>query len=359
MDPAGFFAAAEQAFAAAAARTAERAHWFRIAGRRVCLRFAGNELAGMLEPVFAHLRIPPAPMADLTVLVWDHGETGIALPPRPWSPEQEGVQGRVEFPQGEYAALIDGGGIQVWLLDRAGGRGVVWFRGAAEMPYWERIHPLRQFLEAWAASLGLQMVHAGGVAFDGAGALLIGPGGSGKSTSVLACIAAGARSVGDDYVLIDAGARPAAHSLYGTMRLFESHVRRFPFLMPEHDSVAPGHDGTPKLTAYVSVRRPASLVETLPIAAILIPSVAGGAETRLRRESGGAALFALAPNSLKQLDPTSREAFARMARLCRALPCWRLELGADAASIAARVREAIERSAAGPAPAAVPAGPVH
>ena len=109
--------------------------------------------------------------------------------------------------------------------------------------------------------------------------------------------------------------------------------------------MAPGHDGTPKLTVFVSVRRPECLVETLPIAAILMPRVAGGSATRLVRDSGGTALFALAPNSLKQLDPTSRGAFQRMARLCKSLPCWRLELGTDTAGIAAAVREAIVRSA--------------
>jgi hypothetical protein len=128
------------------------------------------------------------------------------------------------------------------------------------------------------------------------------------------------------------------------MRLFESHARRFPSLMPNHDSVAPGHDGTPKLTAYVSRRRPDRFVETLPIAAVIMPRVGTGAASRISRESGGAALFALAPNSLKQLDPTSRAAFQRMALLCKSVPCWRLELGTDIVGIAAAVREAIERS---------------
>ncbi len=63
-----------------------------------------------------------------------------------------------------------------------------------------------------------------------------------------------------------------------------------------------------------------------------------------QKPSGGAALFALAPNSLKQLDPTSRAAFQRMALLCKSVPCWRLELGTDLAGIAPAVRDAIARS---------------
>lgn len=355
MSPDAFFDSVERAFASAASCVAPRYLWLRIAGRRVHLSMAGNRLADTIAPVFAHLRVTAEAVADLSVTMWDCAETGVPLPPRPWDPAWDGMRGRVKFAAGDHAALIDDGGLQVWMHDRKRGRAFVWFRGVAELPYWEHIHPLRLFLEAWGASLGLQMVHAGAVAFEGAGALLIGAGGSGKSTTVLACITAGARSAGDDYVLVDAGAggarAPAAHSLYGTMRLFESHARRFPTLMSGHDSVAPGPDGAPKLTAYLSLRRPESLAETLPIAAILMPRVAGGAETRLRRESGGAALFALAPNSLKQLDPTSRIAFRRMADLCKTLPCWRLELGADVAGIAAAVREAIARSGEGGAAA--------
>jgi len=349
LDPAAYFAAGENAFADAARRAGWRSFRLGIAGRIVRLDFAGEALAAMIAPVFAHLADPqPAREANLVLRVWDWGETGVPLPPRPWTPEQEGVQGRVALADG-YAALVDGGGVQIWLLDRAGGRGIVWFRAASDMPYWERIHPLRQFLEAWGNALGMQMMHAGAVAFDAApGALLIGAGGSGKSTTVLACLEAGARTAGDDYVLVDAGGvgrKPAAHSLYGTMRLYESHVRRFPSLMPEHDSVAPGHDGTPKLTAYVSRRRPDRFAETLPIAAVLMPRVGSGAASRVVRESGGAALFALAPNSLKQLDPTSRAAFQRMALLCKSVPCWRLELGTEIAGIAAAVRDAVARSA--------------
>ena len=351
MDPAAYFAAAESAFAAAADRSALRSFRVGIAGRSIRLDFAGPALADAIMPVFAHLIDDASGGAvratDLVLRVWDRGETDVSLPPRPWPPEREGVQGRAELGAG-YAALVDGGGVQIWLLDRTGGRGIVWYRAAADMPYWERIHPLRQFFEAWASALDLQMMHAGAIAFgDAPGALFVGKGGSGKSTTVLACLEAGARTVGDDYVLVDTGGpggNPVAHSLYGTMRLFESHVRRFPSLMPDHDSVAPGHDGAPKLTAYVSRRRPERFAESLPIAAVMMPRVAGGTASRAVRESGGAALFALAPNSLKQLDPTSRAAFQRMALLCKSVPCWRLELGTDLAGIAPAVRDAIARS---------------
>lgn len=346
MQPQAFFAAGEEAFAAAARGFGCREVWLGLAGRRVCLRFAGAALEAALGASFHHLRAAPSDAADLVLSIWDREDSGAALPPRPWAPEQEGVAGRVHgFGDARYETLIEHGGAQLSMLDRDAGRGLVWYRGTAAMPDWERIHPLRRILAAWGDALGLQLVHAGAVAFGGPGVLVVGPGGSGKSTTVLACLAAGARAVGDDYVLLEAGAPPRAHSLYGAMRLFESHAARFPALLPGRDAVAPGQGGAPKLTAYVGARRPGQLVETLAIAAIVVPRVRGTRATAFAPERGGAALFALAPNRLKQLDPTSRTAFQRMAKLCKALPCWRLDLGADIDAIAGCVADIVARSA--------------
>ena len=343
MDPNAYLAAAEAAFARAAGRAAVHDVFLRIAGASVRLRVIGAGLLPAIEPPFRHLRAPAVPRPDLGIVVADHRETGVDIPPPPWLPPGDPAAGR--FRGAHHSALAEAGGAQVWMLDHRSGTGFLWIRSAAEMPIWDRIHPLRQILGAWAAAQSLQLMHAGAVGFDGAGVLLVGAGGSGKSTVVLACIDAGALAAGDDYVLVEHGAPTVAHSVYGTMRLFEGHARRFPFLMPESDSVAPGHDGAPKLTANVALRRPESLIASLPLAAIVMPRVVAGGKTRLRRENGGAALFAVAPNTLHQVDPKSRAAFERMARLCKTLPCWRLELGADLNAVPGEIRRAIAASA--------------
>ncbi|MCW5772544.1 MAG: hypothetical protein KIT16_12960 [Rhodospirillaceae bacterium] len=343
MAPAAFFAAGEQAFAVAAARVGRRELWLRVAGRRVCLAFAGTALEAALGDSFAHLRAAAPPddgtAADLTVMAWDRDESGVSLPPRPWAPEQEGVLGQVTgHGERRFKIQVENGGAQITMVDVERGRALAWYRGAAEMPDWERIHPLRRLLGAWAGAHGMQIVHAGAVAFDGPGVLVVGPGGSGKSTTVLACLAAGARAAGDDYVLLEPGDPPRAHSLYGAMRLFEAHAARFPGLLPGRDAVGPGQGGAPKLTAQVGRRRPEALVETVDIAAIVVPCVRGTGETGFAPERGGAALFALAPSTLKQVDPTSRAAFQHMAALCKTLPSWRLELGADVAAVPGCIR---------------------
>jgi hypothetical protein len=347
VEPLAFFDACSDAFERAAEKYPAKDLWLRMADRSVRLRFAGHGLREFMEPSFRHLRSSPGSEAAFTVMVWDYDETAEAIPPRPWPPEAEGVLGRVaDFGAPRFSAMAELDETQVWMCDRERGVAFLWVRSAARLRAWDRIHPLRPLIDAWACAQDLQMIHAGAASTSGGGVLIVGPSGSGKSTMVLAILAAGGRAAGDDYVLVSGGYQPIAYSVYGTMRLFESHRARFPFLMPHPDAVTLDDNGTAKLTSYISVNHPAALVERLPVVAIVIPRPAPGRRTRAQRESGGRALFAVAPNTLKQLDPQNAAAFARMAALCRALPCWSFELGDDLDDIASTISEIIGQGAA-------------
>ena len=69
----------------------------------------------------------------------------------------------------------------------APGSPIVMLEDASRLPPWERACPLRALLTWWAAPERLLMAHGAAVG-SGEGALLLaGPGGSGKSTTALAC----------------------------------------------------------------------------------------------------------------------------------------------------------------------------
>lgn len=354
MDPAEFFGHCERAFERAAEKFCGDDLWLTLADRPVRLRYAGGGMRAFIEPSFGHLRMALAPIAPVgtafTIMVWDYHETGEAIPPRPWLPEAEGVLGRVAaFGEPRFAAMVDLGETQVWMHDRERNIAFLWIRDGRRLPPWDKIHPLRQLLDAWADHLGLQMIHAGAAGTSKGGVLVVGPGGAGKSTTVLATMASGGRAAGDDYVLVGNAAGNGglvAYSLYDSMRLFESHRDRFPHLMLHPDETEAAGNGRPKLTSYMSVHRPGAVVASLPISAIVIPRPAPGRRTRAQRESGGKALFALAPSTLKQLDPGNARALSRMGALCRALPCWSLELGDDIDAVAPTIDAIITQATA-------------
>jgi hypothetical protein len=344
---AAYFHAVTTAFAPATEHHGVVDLWLRIARRTARLRLASTRLHAMIAPVFSHLQTPPQQIADLTILLWDTASTGTRLPPLP---TQTGERDRAGKPRNlcdlRFTTEHDPDTGQFWMFDRQAATAVVWVNNVELIPIWDHIHPLRRLLHAWARGFGADLVHAGAVGIDGAGVLVVGPGGTGKSTTVLAAMAAGLMAAGDDYVLVDTGSPPTAHALYGTMRLHQAHLDRFPTLMTQHDHVFDEPwSGRAKVTSYISRHRPDRLTAELRLVGIVIPQVVDNESPEVTRETPARALLALAPSSLLQVDPTDATMFARLSQLCRLLPCWRLPLGPDPSRAADRLARLISEFA--------------
>lgn len=337
---AAYFQAATASFAAAACGRPADDLWLRIARRAVRFRFAGDRLRAVVEPVFAHLQTPAQPTADLTILLWDTASTGIGLAPLPEHAGEPDRASRLDaFSDRRFTTVHDTESAQFCMLDRQTATAVAWVDDVDAIPVWDRMHPLRRLLHAWARGFAADLVHAGAVGIDGAGVLVVGAGGTGKSTTVLAAMAAGLTAAGDDYVLVDpgsqAGSPPTAHALYGTMRLHRAHLQRFPALLTHHDHIfEEPWSGRTKVTSYIARHSPDRLTAELRLVGVVIPHVVQDGPPEAIRETPARALLALAPSSLLQVDPTDAAMFTRLAHLCRRLPCWRLPLGPDPARAA-------------------------
>ena len=306
-------------------RLAIREHGLTVAERRLGLRFSGEHLESMLLPAQRHLKRPSALPGDLEIVVWDSASTGVVLEAPPWS-WSDGVQrGEVvglQDPRYRVQYQIDTG--TLGLMDRESGRGVVWMRDAIALSRPEAA-PLLGVLSTLLAP-SVRVVHAGAVGTRAGGVLLAGPGGSGKSTSVLACLGSGLGLVGDDYVAVRAGAAPRVHSLYATAKLDAASLRLLPALCQHLAGEADAGSG--KSLLFLSEAFPDALLEGFPLHAIVLPRVTGGA-TRLVPVSAMQALRSLAPSTLLQLPGADAGALETMAALVRVLPSFRLELGPD------------------------------
>ncbi len=91
----------------------------------------------------------------------------------------------------------------------------------ALLPSWEWFSPLKEFVHLLALERGAWLAHAATVGVeDSSGVLLVGPGGSGKSTACTQLIQSGFRTCGDDYVLLTNEADGVcAHAIYRTLKL--------------------------------------------------------------------------------------------------------------------------------------------
>ncbi len=353
-DPVAFFATAYQTFEQATYATGgwlER--FYSIGGHTVRLRFAGPTLLPQMTRALEHLSTRPIPVPSLTICLWDDASTHTIMPPPPWL-------GYVAYnPQGDtrivytrrgdvrgfnndrvYTAYNWGADV-LNVLDKDLGLAVYWTRDARRLPSYETSAPLRTILHWWVNQHGYQFVHGGAVGTTDRGVLLAGKGGSGKSTTALACLNSCLVYLGDDYCLVKVDPAPYAYSVYSSAKLDADNIHRLPHLLPALSNAH--HLDTEKAVFYLHPRFQDKMVCGFPICAILLPRISGRPETRLVPASPLDGLKALALSTMSQLARAGQTSIQLMHRLAHQVPCIHLELGTDLSRIPEVILRLLEK----------------
>ena len=261
---------------------------------------------------------------------------GLGWPrPAPWFGER--------FDRAQLNAALAAAGLRgtylhdprVWqFFDPAQGVGVQLLRRPGTWPAWESGGPLRAFLHWMHASDSVSLCHAGTVGVDGRGVLLVGAGGSGKSGTVLAAVAGGLDTAGDDYCLVGQAENAVwARPLFRILKQDPDGVRRA-FGGSLADRLDPlNWQGKHEIHASRLPRDP--FVDSLRIVAVVVPRIGGGRTSAFRPLEAARAMRALAPSSAFQLPDGERQGIVFAAALCRRLPCYEMSLSDNAAEIAA------------------------
>lgn len=321
---------------------------FRLGGRNVRLRFAGTELAPFLLPSLEHLEVPLAADPDLTICIWDGVTTGVTAPP-PGQPSTAAASEQV-------FAAFDPGTQVLDLFDRASSTGICWVRDSRDLPPWAWAGPLRAILSWWAAHDGSQMVHGAAVGLPDGGILLAAPGGSGKSTTALACVSAGWLYLGDDYVLLRDEDELALYSVYSSAKLVHSQLReRLPGLARAHTFPLEEHSfNYEKAILLFRNSHRKLLAPRLPLRAIVVPRVSPTGRISLSHLPPAAVLRALAPTTIFQLPQADESAqrtagaaaLRTMSRLVQRAPGYALEVGPDLDQVVAVLHRLVSGGAA-------------
>jgi len=309
----------------------------RIAARPVRIRFAGEAAAEALRPAFAHLEAPEAEPPALTLHVWDSERPTFAPPRGVEADAGTAGTGPSYYSEGEdFRALHQPASDVVSVLSAEADRGWFWMPDATALPYWDYTAPFRHLLSWWLDAEGFRHVHGGAVGTADGGVLIVGPGGSGKSTTALASLLdERLRYAGDDYVAVGSGPAPVVHSLYCSGKVHPEDLHRLPHLEP---LLADGKPLDEKAVFYVE-----SAIAGFPLRAIVVPRVTDRRAARALPGTQAAALAALAPSTIFQLHPPAREALAQMAQLVRRVPTYVLELGTDVETIPTELLRLLER----------------
>jgi len=296
---------------------------------RLC--FAGNALVPLITPALEHSACSPSPHPALTVCLWDNRSTGLADRPVPFLSLDEPLAHDStdrDDASDVYTSLRKETGIIHMLCSTTG---LFFIPDASKTPYNEKASPLKPILNWFMARMGCQVVHAAAVGTDNAGVLITGQGGSGKSTTALACLSSGMNYIGDDSVLIDSRKDTRVYSLYNSAKLEASHSKNFSgFNCSVNKTTC---SDTEKILLMLKKDYGEHLVDTLPIKAILLPVVTGSSGTRLRKTNPARCLKALAPTTIFTLPGAGKETFSYLSRFVRKVPGYILELGTDLSQI--------------------------
>ncbi|WP_018232756.1 hypothetical protein [Thioalkalivibrio thiocyanodenitrificans] len=333
--PDRFFQAASEAYGHAA-RGGSVHRDYRIHRWTLRLRFTSTDLAEALTPAIDHLRVEGARQIDFEIRCWHDQVPGRPMPAMPWNNTDILAQGHIRgFNEGPFRTVYQHGTDALNMIDLERGTGLFWVRDL-QLPDWEKAAPLRNLLHWWSQEHGLQFMHAAAVGEGGDCVLIVGPGGSGKSTTALAALMAGMDYAGDDYVLLETGEAPRVHALYASAKLEPQQLGRFPELGPHAR-----HQGGDKTILMIASIPGRQMAHPMRIRAVLVPRVTGGPVTRITGLNGGEALRALAPSTLFQLPGGRHHAFRQLSALARRLPCHRLELGTEMPGVVSALRQAL------------------
>jgi len=298
----------------------------RLAGEVVQLRAAGPAMLEQLWPAFAHLEDASGAEPALTVNLWDSESSGVAHPPLPRTDANE-PRGAVYYAaEPPLQVAYQPGHSLMSAFDAESASAWFWCASAANLPFWEPAAPIRQIMHWWLTDRGLMLLHGAAVGTPAGGVLLVGRGGSGKSTCALASLASDLLFAGDDYVAARPAPDPWVYSLYSSGKLEPDHARLLPHLPRPRFHGDEAADE--KSVFYVQDRFPGHTCEGFALRAVLVPRVAGAKPRVLPLEPGGA-FRALAPSTLLQLHPARPEAMAEMARLLQSVPTFAFEVGGD------------------------------
>lgn len=338
-------AAIQSSFVQAVTRAggSPRDHWIHAGGFDVLLRFASDTLARLLLPAFAHLaRHAPDHEADLTIHVWDSASTQTPPPPLlPGPPAETPGAWRLHDTPELVAALRPVVG-EYTVLSRTHNLAWFWIPDERSVPLYEQAAPFRLIWHWWMPSRGRQLVHAGAAGRQDGGLLFVGKGGSGKSSTALACLEAGMLFASDDYVLVGTDP-PWVYGLFGTAKLEPGHAERFPRISAMGGQLTTNDPmDTDKSVFFLGESFSRQLSEGFPLRAVVVPRLTLAVpETRTAPIAPRAALLALAPSTVLQL-PGGASNLGALSALVQRIPCFAMELGTDMAGIPASVERLLD-----------------
>ena len=326
--------------------------FFNFAGNPVLIRVAGKHLARRFFRPFAHLQATAITSEiRLTIELWDEHETDTPFPVT-CDPVETGYGlSESEQANGILTSSADGACLTfrqantLAMLDRNQGV-ILGCCRSEESGCFDLAKPLISLLSVWYYDRRIYFLHAGLAAKEEQGLLFCGPGGSGKSTTLLSCVLDKFHYLADDItgIRFDDGEGCTGFSVFNSVCMEQQNVlNNFKqFAIHAHK----GRCNRDKWVLFLSELFPRYCASWVRVKAIVLPRIFNGAYTRFVQASKAEALLRLAPSTLFFIRPSlpKQEAFEKLADLVSRLPAYWLNLGRDRKSTTRCVNEILAKA---------------
>ncbi len=325
--PAQFFISAYTNFLSAAAKE-ECCFFYQLMGFTFSIRFASRVIAEKLKSAFSHLRVQNGEHSDLTICVWDNVSTNTSPLTLPWDETAKQYRGEVpEYSDEKILTLSDLHTKVLHVMDRERKMALYWIRDQSHLPWWVGGSPLQHILHWWMRTHRHQLTHVAAVGYAKGGVLLAGKGGSGKSTTTLACMKAGMQYIGEDYCSISDIPNVWVHSVYSSAKLSEKTL--FWFAELKKEIANPNRSPAEKALIFHHQFQPEKILLSCPVKALIALNIEEREKSFLEPIDPKEALAPLSITTLWQLPHTGPDSFNHLKRIAYALPCFKLHLGND------------------------------
>lgn len=314
---------------------------YKIGNRSIKLVFAGDALLRHLTPAIQHLATSDNLPAELEIYIWDNKSTGIEIPPSPWDVSDIISRGEIwRFESSQFKISYSSHNHSFFLLNVNNNSGIYYTDSSKWVSQHDCGAPLLQILKWWFDHHQAHILHAAAIGTSKGAVLLVGKGGSGKSTTALTCLDAGLTYLGDDYSLLINQGKPTIYSLYCSGKVDLENINWFPSFA---DDISPHEfpEAEKALFLFHPSKR-SQLTTGLPIKAVLIPKINHELMPKLTRISPAQAFVSLAPSTILQFRGSDNQALSGMSKLVRQVPCYELSLSDELSTIPTLISTLLE-----------------
>lgn len=278
------------------------------------LGFASQDLARMFLPAYIQhaadtvdldLRFTTAADHDLSALVPEAAE-----------------KPRLLIEDGIYSVWQPAVIPVLYAIDLTAKRGIAWLP-TGEAPPWIRSRPAISLIHALMHETPWCAVHAAAVGGPAGFTLLAGEGHSGKTTAALACVKAGWRYAGDDFVAVNS-ATGTIEPLFCSARLRPALVDAFGDFIGESTPVS---DFNGELRHELSLAGLGERIGGGQLRALFIPRRRGAVTPEFTRARQSDAFRALLPTTAYELPGWPNEIADKVARIAGLAPVFFADTG--------------------------------